>query len=189
MGQARILLDTNAYIRLARSVHPLLGQEFGGDSRYCLYAIEELIREFNASPRLRTKFAWLENSAYRDNCKFKLPVSKVDRKSIGQAAGYIDYQARAGRIFTSKTDNRAIATALVLKIPLVTDDQAMVRLASACGVEVMSTLALVRLMLDTAHIDMDCVRQLADYWVYDNDLPANFDSDYRRLFNEAPPKS
>ncbi len=33
MAQTRIFLDSNSYFRLAKSAHPLLGQEFGGDTR------------------------------------------------------------------------------------------------------------------------------------------------------------
>ena len=34
-AQAKILLDSNSYFRLAREIHPLLFQEFG-DKNYCL---------------------------------------------------------------------------------------------------------------------------------------------------------
>ena len=40
MPQRKLLLDTNAYLRLARSVHPLLFSDFGED-RICLYLNNE----------------------------------------------------------------------------------------------------------------------------------------------------
>ena len=39
MAQQKLLLDSNAYLRLARSIHPLLFVEFGED-RTCLYLAE-----------------------------------------------------------------------------------------------------------------------------------------------------
>ena len=39
--QSKILIDTNAYFRLAQSIRPLLKVEFG-DEEYCLYVIKEL---------------------------------------------------------------------------------------------------------------------------------------------------
>ena len=53
MSPARMLLDTCAYLRLARSIHPLLGVKFGAE-RYCLYVIEDFQAEFDKQTRLQT---------------------------------------------------------------------------------------------------------------------------------------
>ena len=55
MAQRKLLLDSNAYLRLAQSIHPLLFVEFGED-RTCLYLTEDFEREFARSRRLGTKF-------------------------------------------------------------------------------------------------------------------------------------
>lgn len=60
MAQTPVLLDSNVYFRLARSVHPLLNQEFG-EHRYCLYVIPDLDAEFRKNPRLRSKFHWVDD--------------------------------------------------------------------------------------------------------------------------------
>lgn len=52
----------------------------------------------------------------------------------------------------------------MLGIQIVTDDQAMLTLAEAFGIETSTTLGLMRLMLDTEHIEMDVVRQICEYW-------------------------
>lgn len=41
MAQAKYLIDTNSYLRLARSIRPLLGATFGAKPT-CLYVIPEL---------------------------------------------------------------------------------------------------------------------------------------------------
>ena len=63
MSIKRILLDSNAYLRLANSFHPLLNEPFGKD-RYALYLIPEFQKEFDKSPRLANKFGWV-NQLYQ----------------------------------------------------------------------------------------------------------------------------
>jgi hypothetical protein len=53
-----ILLDSNAYLRLAISIHPLLGQKFGKDDEgtNVLRVIKKLDEEYLRNPRLQSKF-------------------------------------------------------------------------------------------------------------------------------------
>jgi len=88
----------------------------------------------------------------------------------------------------SPVDVRALATAYVLEVQIVTDDQDMLKLAADFGIQTLNTLALMHLMFECRHIDMNCVRQIAAYWQYEKDTPANFREDYQGLFGEpAPP--
>ena len=45
MPQSKVLVDSNSYFRLAKSIHPLLFQTFG-DEEYCLYVLPELDRAY-----------------------------------------------------------------------------------------------------------------------------------------------
>lgn len=56
MAQTKILIDSNAYFRLAQSIHPLLQVEFGPET-YCLYVIKDLQAEYDRNPRLRNAFS------------------------------------------------------------------------------------------------------------------------------------
>src|SRR5690606_4044435 len=47
VAQRKILVDTNSYLRLAQSIHPLLFSEFGPNA-CCLYVLKELDDELNA---------------------------------------------------------------------------------------------------------------------------------------------
>ena len=67
-------------------------------------------------------------------------------------------------------------------INLVTDDQDMIKTCKEFGVTVLSTLQLLRLMLDNKRIDTTTVKQIVDYWKYEKDLPANFHSEFSKLF-------
>ncbi|MCY1311939.1 hypothetical protein D9M68_746420 [compost metagenome] len=60
----------------------------------------------------------------------------------------------------------------------------MTELAKAFDAKVMSTLELLKIMLDCGHTDMKTINGLCDYWRHITDLPANFEADYKRLFSE-----
>ncbi len=75
-----------------------------------------------------------------------------------------------------------IAYAIELEIPVVTDDQDMTAMAEVFDVNTMSTLALLRIMLDCQHVTRQTVGSLFEYWRHITDLPANFTADRRRLF-------
>lgn len=187
MARTPILLDSNSYFRLARSIHPLLDEEFGGDVRYCLYVIADLAQEFARNPRLQRKFSWVDSPEYRANRARPLQISGAQRKEMKQVHDFILNHARTEGLGISPVDVRALATAYVLQIVIVTDDQDMLELAGAFGIKTLNTLALMRLMLDANHIEMDRVRQIAAYWQFERDVPAGFRDDYMRLFGEQAP--
>lgn len=56
MSQSKILVDTNAYLRLAKTIHPLLSTPFG-EKKYCLYILPELNKEL-ANAKFENKFPW-----------------------------------------------------------------------------------------------------------------------------------
>lgn len=184
MARTRILLDSNAYFRLARSIHPLLDTEFGGKTQYCVYVIPELLEEFERNPRLRRKFDWVDAPEYHENRSRVLVLSKAERKDIDSVADFMANHARTEGLGTSPTDVRALATAYVLKIRIVTDDYDMLVLAKAFDMSALKTLELMHLMLKAGHIDMDRVRQIVEYWRFEKDTPGGFREDYCRLFGE-----
>lgn len=77
MPQSKILLDSNSYFRLAKSLHPLLDVVFGNDN-YCLYVLRELDREYDKSPVLRRKFNWVNDDEYFENRKKRLSISRAE---------------------------------------------------------------------------------------------------------------
>ena len=186
MPQRKLLLDTNAYLRLARSVHPLLFSEFGED-RICLYLINEFEREFVRSRRLRSKFPWVDESEYRDNRNVRLQIGRKQRREIKTAIEFIGDQADADALGVSEVDVSVLGHAFVLELGAVTDDTDMRALGATFGIEIMSTLSLLKLMVDAGHINFAKVRQIAGYWRHERDLPAGFAQDYQWLFGEQPP--
>ena len=90
MPQSKILVDTNAYLRLARTIRPLLFVPFG-DNEYCLYILPELNAEL-AGRKLQSKFPWVDEDQFTENRKHFPLVGKKQTKSIQQAFEYVwDY--------------------------------------------------------------------------------------------------
>jgi hypothetical protein len=58
----------------------------------------------------------------------------------------------------------------------------MTALADEFEVRVMSTLELMKIMLDAEHITTEKVESIVGYWQYIGDKPANFERDYERFF-------
>jgi hypothetical protein len=58
----------------------------------------------------------------------------------------------------------------------------MTELANAFDVNVMSTLALLKIMLDNKHTDLKTIKGLVDYWKFEGDCPANLHRDLKRFF-------
>ncbi|MEW7987649.1 MAG: DNA-binding protein [Candidatus Thiodiazotropha sp.] len=180
MSQSKILVDTNTYLRLAKTIRPLLYMPFG-DNEYCLYILPELNEELK-SRKLRSKFHWVDEDEFIENRRYFPSIGRKQKKSIQQTFEYIWDHVQTELPGPSRVDAKYIAYALELDLPVVTDDQDMTELASIFDAQFMSSLELLKIMLDCSHTDMKVINGICDYWRYIADLPANFKSDYKRLF-------
>ena len=187
MVQSRILVDSNSYFRLAKSIHPLLNVEFG-DKRYCLYCLKELQDEYNRNPRLKNSFSWVNEQEYVKNRSHLLKITREEKMEIKRAYDFILDYVRNVHPGVSKIDVLCLAHAEQLCMPVVTDDEEMSIAAGAYDIKTFKTLELLKLMLECRYIDIKKIREIAAYWTYLNDKPKDFHLDYKRLFGEAPPK-
>jgi hypothetical protein len=182
MAQSKILVDTNSYLRLAKTIHPLLFTPFGAEA-YCLYILPELNHELG-NRKLQTKFHWVDESTYVENRQNFPKVSRKGKRAIERTFDFLWDYVQTTLPGASKTDTLYIAYALELDVPLVTDDQDMADLANEFEAKVMPTLHLLKLMLDCQHIRIETITGLFEYWKYLSDMPANFHADRCRLFPE-----
>lgn len=170
MDKKRILLDSNAYLRLANSFHPLLGEGFGKEN-YTLRLIPEFQKEFDKNPRLKNKFGWVNQLEYVENRKHRIHVTKSQKEQIRLTYSYLwEYNIGEG-LGASRVDVRALAYGAVLGVSLVTDDSDMVQIAKVFGIEVKGLFDLLQLMYHTKRIDFQEIETLLDYLEYINDLP------------------
>ena len=193
MAQTKIIVDTNSYFRLAQNIHPLLCNPFGEED-FTLYMHKELNDEFRASSRLQTKFDWANEVNYQDNRKRSLSLSKQQKAEIEDTFEFMwehvkeAFHAALGK-GPSRTDTLIVATAAVLEIRAVTDDQDMIELAETYGVHQITSLELMKLMLQAERIDIAMVEQVVVQWQYDKDTPyRNWKQEYRKLFGKNPPQ-
>lgn len=187
MPQKKILLDACSYFRLANNHHPLLSREFGQE-KYCLYVSPELEAEYNAKHRLQTKFHWVSEPQYKANRSAELNLSRKQKKSKEIAIGFIADYAVKTQLGVSLPDIKALATAKVLGIPIVTDDGDMQVVAKEYDIKLLKSLELLKLMMDSKLVSMKQVRATVKYWRYNKDIPGNLKEDYFRIFNARLPK-
>jgi len=187
MPLSRILLDSNAYFRLAQSIRPLLGAPFG-KKKYCLFVLKELQIEYDRSPRLKGVFYWVNDPEYKDNRSNVLEVTREEKREIHRAYDCILDYVRNVHPDVSKVDVRCLAYAEQLCIPVVTDDEEMRQAAEEYDIKTLNTLELLKVMLDAKHIDMVKVREIVGYLEYQHDMPRIIKKDYKKIFGEDPPK-
>ena len=187
MQQSRILLDSNAYFRLAQSIRPLLNSPFGKDN-YCLYILKELQAEYEKSSRLQLKFPWVNLQEYVENRTNHLEIKRGEKADIQRGYEFILNFVRHVHPGVSKVDVRCLAHAEQLGIPVVTDDEEMREAATYYGIKTMKTVDLLKIMLDNERIDIADVRTIASYLIYQNDTPKDFRKDFKRIFGEIAPR-
>lgn len=181
MPQTKLLVDSNSYFRLAKSIHPLLFQEFGGE-KYCLYVLKELNEEYGKSTRLKNKFPWVSEHEFEENRKHYLTISRKQAKDIEIAFSFIWDHIQSSRPGPSRIDALYLAHAHVLGLTVVTDDMDMIATANDLGISVKKTLDLMRLMCNVGHVSESKVREIVEYWRYIGDAPAQLNEDLKRLF-------
>lgn len=64
-----ILLDTNAYLRLAKRIQPLLGTKFNPAKDYALVVLREVADEVHRQPRLVRLYPWFDGPKYKEERK------------------------------------------------------------------------------------------------------------------------
>ncbi len=186
------ILDSNAYFRLALSIHPLLGQKFGKSTneRYVLRVIAQLDDEYNRSPRLQNKFQWVVEKKCRDNrSSEQLKLVGKQKIEMEKARSFIISTERDMGCNLSLVDATALAIGFVKQHPVVTDDKNMCAVANALGIEVWGLLQLMKLMLDEEHIDLDKIKEVAQLLDYENDLPCGrveFIRQFKQFFETSP---
>lgn len=186
MSQSKILIDSNSYFRLAKSIHPLLNEVFG-EEEYCLYVLKDLEKEYDRSFRLQTKFQWVNEDEYFQNRKKRISVSNKEKKEIEKTTEYFEQYKQDNLLGVSTIDIKYLAYAYVLDVPVVTDDIDMLELAKAFNIINMSSLNLLKLMLEMHHINFEKVKETVSYWKYIKDTPKDCNKEYKKLFKETPP--
>lgn len=186
MAYKKILLDTNSYLRLGNSIRPLLNNPFGED-KYSLYIHKELQLELDRNSRIQNKFFWINEEEYLEERKNVITCSRKEKAEINTAYDFIWRYQKDNGYSISREDIYCISVAYVLNVTLVSDDSDLIQVAKDFDVNVLSTLGLLKLMLDNKHIDKNKIDAIVEYWKYNKDIPVNYKKDYKKLFKSTPP--
>jgi hypothetical protein len=179
-----VLLDSNAYFRLACSIRPLLKGSFGDAPPYTMFVLADLDEEYRRSIRLQHKFQWVVESEYRNDRTAKLyELNRKKREEAERALRFLADFADDNQLNVSLVDLKALAVGFVDSIPVVTDDGNMTKVAEAHDIECWNTIKLLKLMCSTGRIDDEQVAEVLEYLQYEKDLPMPLDR-LRKVFKE-----
>jgi predicted nuclease of predicted toxin-antitoxin system len=194
MAQERLIVDSNSYFRLAQNIHPLLCHPFGKND-LTLYIHADLNEEFRRSTRLKNKFHWVAEAKYAENRSRSISLTAAQKAEIDTTYDYLWDHVKEAFLRPygkgpSSIDTRIVATALVLGIQVVTDDRDMIELAKEFDVKHVSSLGLMKVMLDEGRIDYEQVTMVVEQWMYDNDTPhRDWKKEFKKLFGVNAPES
>jgi hypothetical protein len=178
-----VLLDTNAYLRLAKRVRPMLGVPFG-QKRYVLSILQDVEAEVHASPRLRFRYPWFDTDGalVQERLARRLRLSRDEREQIDAAADVLLDAVRrdpmrwmqGGGSPPGPTDCRVLALGLVKGAIVATDDLGMHRLATEFDLSVWHGWELLAKLRSAKVASDELVREVFAALEVNDDLPASW---------------
>ena len=186
-----VLLDSCAYFRLARSIHPLLAESFGPAPPYSLFVLSALDSEYFTSSRLKHKFEWVNGPEYRRDRETKRYSCKGTWAPKAESAfSFLAGYAREQGLNVASEDLKALAAGFTRNITVVSDDRALRQVADAHGLTCMGTLDLLKIMVDCQRVTKDRVTEILEYLDHEEDLPMGKEAlrkRYREIFGSDCP--
>ena len=192
-----VLLDTNAYLRLAKRIQPLLGKKFG-QKNYVLTILRDVEDEVHRSPRLKYIYPWFDTVNLANERLAHSPRLNTEEKAKLVAAASVLHglvQMDAARFMTkgrsppSYVDCRVLAFGQIRPAIVVTDDLGMHELASMLDIDIWHGPELMKKMLSAKAVNTDLVREIYTALEANNDLTQTWidakHSVFVKLFGKA----
>lgn len=193
-----VLLDTNAYLRLAKRIRPLLGVEFG-QKQYVVTILKQVEDEVFKSPRLQFLYPWFsDGDLNNERMARQIRLSKEERAQIEAAASVLRAYVLAdplayttqGRSPPSPTDCFILAFGQVRPAIVVTDDLGMHKLANDFDLDIWHGHELLKKMHSAKAIDNDLVQEIFTALENNDDLPRTWQevkhTAFKKLFGPKP---
>lgn len=193
-----VLLDTNAYLRLAKRIRPLLGKKFG-QKEYVLTILQDVENEVRRSPRLRHDYPWFDAATLATERLPHTPrLNAQEQATLAAAASVLHrlVQMDPAKFMTQRRsppsyiDCRVLAFGQIRPAIVVTDDLGMHELAGMVGIEgIWHGPELLKKMLGAQLIGNDLVREIYAALEVNNDLTATWvaakHSTFVKVFGKA----
>ncbi len=163
-----VLLDTNAYLRLAKRVRPVLGVVFG-QKGYVLTIHKAIEDEVHRNPRLKAKYPWFEDHQFTDERLAKQIRLTADEKQtihIAQSVlqGWVlsdpERFTSEGRSPPGPTDCWLLALGQQKPAIVVTDDLGMHELAKDFNITVWHGFELLDKLRSAKKVNAELIRDI-----------------------------
>lgn len=173
-----VLLDTNAYLRLAKRIRPMLGVAFG-QKRYVLTILKDVEEEVHRSGALMFKFPWFDGEDLAKERDAKQVRLSADERVLLDAAqsvlhGWVLRNTKVyvtgGRSPPSSVDCRVLAFGQIREAIVVTDDMGMHRLAEDFDLPIWHGHELLKKMLTAKLITNEQVKEIFEALELNGDL-------------------
>lgn len=198
-GKVVFLVDTNSYLRVAKSSDSILGDH----ASFELRLITEIANECNRSARLQRLWPWLQEPPHpetrkRWTMKFTPAQQAAVRKSKEELRDPLEdvldeFAAKKHakgdfRPVLSPPDLAVFCTAEALRFGVVTDEAPMSVACKEFDVPHMSTLELLHKLVQQRVLTRAKVDTMVRYWQFEKDAPTGWRAQYKRLFGPPIPE-
>lgn len=192
------LVDTNTYVRVARSQGCVLGDHGGLKLRL----LPEIARECDRSARLHTIAPWMHQPPHpSQRAQWTLGLSDAEKATIASSKVELwqavedtlqDFAERKRargdhRSVLSLPDKAVFYTGYALKCGVVTDEGPLTCLCKEFEVAHYSTLQLLHHMVQEGVLQKENIESMVKYWQYEKDTPSNWRAEYLALFGAPIP--
>ena len=177
-----VLLDTNAYLRLAKRVRPAVGVVFGHKG-YVLTIHKSVEDEVHRSARLKSLYPWFDGQEFAAERLAKQIRLSAEEKSSVQAAQSVLYgwvladpsqYTSGGRSPPGLTDCLLLALVQVKGGIVVTDDLGMHALAKEFMISVWHGYERLNKLRSAKVVDSALVREIFEALDVNGDLPKSW---------------
>ena len=185
-----VLLDTCAYLRLAKRVRPAVGIKFG-QKDYVLTVHKSVEDEVHRNPRLRFQYPWFDGAEFAAERMAKQIRLTEDEKATIQAAqsvlhGWVLGDAvkytTGGRSPPGPTDCWLLALGQVKPAIVVTDDIGMHTLAADFSILVWHGFELLDKLRSAKVVDGPLIREIYSALELNGDLPRSWQEAKHTVF-------
>lgn len=177
-----VLLDTNAYLRLAKRVRPAVGVVFGHKA-YVITVHRSVEDEVHRSARLKSLYPWFDGQEFAKERLAKQIRLSAEEKASVQAAQSVLHgwvlanptkYTRAGRSPPGATDCLLLALVQVKPGIVVTDDLGMHALAKEFGISIWHGYELLNKLRAAKVVDGPLIREIYAALEVNGDLPKSW---------------
>ena len=199
MFEGTFLVDTNSYIRIARSATCVLGNHGGLELRL----LHEIASECDRASRLKSVTHWMNHPPHPDERKmWTLALQKSEQVKVGKAKSelrdaihdVLDEFAKKRRArndfrsVLSGPDKALFYSAYGLECGVVTDEGPLTALCKEFKVPHYTTLDLLKHMSELGSLSRPHIDAIVRFWQYEKDEPKNWKKEFLNLFGPPLPE-